>query len=326
MALIFSDARTLETHGIRYFNSLKGSFKSSLLSIKRNALYSFLIIPAIISCFTPPVLRAANAGQVFSIQVGAFTDLQYALNEIDRFKRTGRDAFHNYETTKQKERYYRVYIGKYGSRVEAEKEARKFKKLGLISGYQIRALNLKELGKLENNNDKTNLSNRKSSPSQKKEATADHPQNQPQQTGKRVIKDTDSPHPIDDIRFEANKGEKETVFIRSNRYLSPSVLFTHKGKGPRLIIEIKDITTLRKDLAKIPVNGEWIKQIRTELHRESNSLKIILELHPNENYGVRQISDRVENVYALEISTQNSFPDLQQQDGPKGTDTVKQEG
>ena len=83
----------------------------------------------------------ALAGQrYFTIQVSSCKQHQSAVTEVDRFKKQGYDAFYRHEIIKNKGNWYRVYVGRHGSREEALKEAKTLKKQGRISYYAIRAI------------------------------------------------------------------------------------------------------------------------------------------------------------------------------------------
>ncbi|MBW1766700.1 MAG: SPOR domain-containing protein [Deltaproteobacteria bacterium] len=84
--------------------------------------------------------RAYSFKRFYSIQVGALENLDNAEKMVNNLKRLGHNAFCRHETTKGKGKWYRVYIERYGSRKEAEKEARVLKNLDLISAYFIKAI------------------------------------------------------------------------------------------------------------------------------------------------------------------------------------------
>ena len=84
--------------------------------------------------------RVSSFTRFYSIQVGALESLKNAESMVNNLKRLGHNAFYRYETEKDKGKWYRVYIERFGSRKEAEKEARVLKNLDLISSYLIRAI------------------------------------------------------------------------------------------------------------------------------------------------------------------------------------------
>lgn len=76
----------------------------------------------------------------YSIQIAATRDLDTAVKTVDEMGKLGHNAFYREETIVGKGRWYRVYVERYTSKGEAEKEAKALKSLGLISDYSIKAL------------------------------------------------------------------------------------------------------------------------------------------------------------------------------------------
>ena len=86
--------------------------------------------------FLPGLLYTAYAEKRFySIQVGAVKKLDDAVNMADGLKSRGHNPFYRYETVKGKGKWYRVYIERFGSKGDAEKEAKRLMERNLISDY-----------------------------------------------------------------------------------------------------------------------------------------------------------------------------------------------
>ena len=105
--------------------------------------YSFMTLVSAVLClfFIPNILDTVYAEKrIYSIQVSAYKNLDKAMEMVDHLKGLGHNAFYRYETVKGKGKWYRIYIERYGSKREAEKEAKILKKLDLISDYSIRAI------------------------------------------------------------------------------------------------------------------------------------------------------------------------------------------
>ena len=210
---------------------------------------------------------ASEKKRTYSVQLGAFKTLDNALSMVERLKRLGQYPFYRYETIEGKGKFYIVYIGKYGSQEEAEKNVRMLRKSNIASTYLIKAWDSEV----------------------------------------EVLKSTDTPLVIKEITYQLGKDGKEKVFIHANGKFLPMV-FAIEGENPKSVIDIKDVDTLKKDQSKIPVHGELIKQIRSHLHRDSNTLRIVLDLSPShKNYRVNQIFYETENVYALEVEVEEEI-------------------
>ena len=108
---------------------------------------------------------------------------------------------------------------------------------------------------------------------------------------------------IKDITFKLEKGGEEIVLIYSNRYFEPTV-FALDGERPRLVIDIKNLTTYKKGPSKIVVNGTLIKQIRTYFNPKSKTLRVVLDHYPSMSYIISQFFFKAENIYVVKVEKQ----------------------
>ena len=76
----------------------------------------------------------------YSIQVSAYQSESNASEAVQLLKNLGHKAFFRKEEDKKQTVWYRVYIEVFPSRLEAEKEARSLKDLGLISQYIVKPI------------------------------------------------------------------------------------------------------------------------------------------------------------------------------------------
>jgi ketosteroid isomerase-like protein len=103
---------------------------------------------------------------------------------------------------------------------------------------------------------------------------------------------------VKSIKFESQK-KLEKLFIASNKYFVPKVL-TLEGDHPKVVIDIKPVSSWSGPYIT-PTNGNLIRQIRTYLHPGSDTLRIILDLNPSENYHINQICYEKKNICCIEI-------------------------
>ena len=103
------------------------------------------------------------------------------------------------------------------------------------------------------------------------------------------------------IEFELGD-EKETVFVYLEDF-AVTKAFDLNGKKPRIVIDIRNISQWRGKRL-IPVNGKWIRRIRTYLHKDTKKLRIVLDLRidASRDYSVSQLFDMKKSMYQLEIS------------------------
>ena len=101
------------------------------------------------------------------------------------------------------------------------------------------------------------------------------------------------------VKFEPAGHEK--VFIDFNRDVTPE-LFSIEGKDPRIVIDIKNVSSVRKGLSRIQVRGKLIRQIRSNLDHAARQLRIVVDLSPSIRYDVEPAFYRAEKIYVLDIS------------------------
>ncbi len=83
----------------------------------------------------------AYAEKVFySIHLGSFDEIEKAKEMVEELKGLGHEAFYRSETREGKGESFNVYIEKFDTRSEAEKEANVLKELDLIKEYTIEEL------------------------------------------------------------------------------------------------------------------------------------------------------------------------------------------
>jgi len=110
------------------------------------------------------------------------------------------------------------------------------------------------------------------------------------------------PLEVKNIAVKFDPAGNEKVFIDFNRDAAPE-LFGIVGKEPRIVIDIKNVSSVRKGLTRINVGGKLIRQIRSSLDPASRQLRIVVDLSPSISYEVEPAFYRQEKIYVLDIST-----------------------
>ncbi len=119
---------------------------------------------------------------------------------------------------------------------------------------------------------------------------------------------TDSPAPdgannskiiIKSISYELSHNNLEKVLIDFNQFYTPSPFVLEKDR-PRVVLDIKN-TRAWNGPAIIPVNGLWIKRVRSHYYSDKDKLRIVLDLTPSMDYTTKQIFYKAENIYSLEV-------------------------
>lgn len=100
------------------------------------------------------------------------------------------------------------------------------------------------------------------------------------------------------IRYQL-AADVEKVLVDLNLSTMP-VFFTLDEPRPRVVIDIQPVYDWSGP-AKLPVNGRWIRGIRTYLHRPLNKLRIVVDLTPSLDYLLGEIYDMATRTYCVEI-------------------------
>lgn len=96
-----------------------------------------MIALLIISYAVPADLRASEEGSFYSGQVASFRSRPDAAASVKALKARGQTAFYEKIQVKGKGVYFRVYVGKYASRAEAEKELGRLKADRVIGEFLV---------------------------------------------------------------------------------------------------------------------------------------------------------------------------------------------
>jgi hypothetical protein len=262
-------------------------------------------------CLVIDLSGPASAEPVaYCLQIGAYRERKHAEHELMKLKKIGKNAFYRHEKIKDRGMWYKVYIERFESKGEARKEAKRLKQQQIISNYLIKALDERKEPVAAKKNVKADSRIEEPEISKTKAGISGNEKNKPQKNKPEVTKKEDPPLAIEDITFAIEKGIEEKVFIYSNRYFSPVVLFALQEERPRLVVEIKNTMTFPKGLSKIPIKGEWIEQVRIQHHPASKTLQIILDLQASENYDVTQVFNKAENIYTIKVIKKKDTKDI----------------
>ncbi len=71
------------------------------------------------------------------------------------------------------------------------------------------------------------------------------------------------------------------------------------------MIDIPHADSVGEGLRTIPANGRLIKKIRTRLDDSTGTLRIVLDLAPEENYKVDQFFFEAANAYVIEVGRES---------------------
>ena len=205
--------------------------------------------------------------KTYSIQVGAFRELRYALHEVIKLEGAGLHAFYRREGLEKGGVWYRVYVEKYPEREGAEREAKRLKQRRLINDFTIKIIS---------------------------ETEGRPPKALDERAAPKLV--------IDKITLSRGEGGTESLMIHSNRFFWPSVLFSLEEEIPKLVIDINNAETFGELLSDPGLHGDLIKVVRTPVQKNRNDIKVILSLAADRNYEVTQNYNEAENIFNLIVS------------------------
>lgn len=104
---------------------------------------------------------------------------------------------------------------------------------------------------------------------------------------------------VDAIYFQKPTPETEKICVQFSDSLVPDV-FPLEGDRPRIVLDIEGISDWYGN-EEIPTDGRFVQQVRTHLHRETETLRIVIDLDPELDFTANPIYYDQENLYCLEI-------------------------
>lgn len=104
------------------------------------------------------------------------------------------------------------------------------------------------------------------------------------------------------IEYHYKENQPERISIGFDRYCEPEIL-PIEGPKPRIAIDIADVL-ISDEHRTLLINGHLVQRIRTHYHRDSNVLRIVLDLNPKEDVDVSPAFFKAENKYTLTLERQ----------------------
>ena len=101
------------------------------------------------------------------------------------------------------------------------------------------------------------------------------------------------------IELQISKKGTDRLYVDLNHYTTPVVLVLG-GTAPKVAIHIMNVS-FWDGRTEIPINGKIIKQVRSKLHYNSGTLRILLDLDPDINYAIKSYLES-KRTYCVEIS------------------------
>ena len=101
------------------------------------------------------------------------------------------------------------------------------------------------------------------------------------------------------IELQIDEKGIDRLYVDLNHYTTPVVLVLG-GAAPKVAIHIMKVS-FWDGRPEIPVNGKIVKLVRSKLHYNSKTLRILLDLDPNINYAIKSYHES-KRTYCVEVS------------------------
>ncbi len=102
------------------------------------------------------------------------------------------------------------------------------------------------------------------------------------------------------IAFTRDKGGRERVALSCNQPCLPEV-FSLEGEKPRVVLDMKGVSHIETKSRTVHTGGKSVKRVRNYLDKQTNILKVVLDMEPSQYYIVRPRQDPSTHTYVLMI-------------------------
>lgn len=127
---------------IAMFSCRRSASFSSYPFLKLLIILSASFLLALLDMYPCPVYAR---GTFYTIHVSSYRIHKNAIKKVSRLEMSGFEAFYRYEYVKGKAMWYRVYVGRFGSKNEAKKKAEALRQRKIISYYDMMGISLAQV-------------------------------------------------------------------------------------------------------------------------------------------------------------------------------------
>jgi tetratricopeptide (TPR) repeat protein len=118
--------------------------------------------------------------------------------------------------------------------------------------------------------------------------------------------DQKTPLMVKKITFTSDKIAGEWISIFCNQSCTPE-LSSLEGENPRVVMDMKGVFLTQTKARNVDTGGKLVKRVRSYLDKQTNILRVVLDLEPSKSYIVRPRHDPPENAYVLMIHEDTSL-------------------
>jgi hypothetical protein len=112
------------------------------------------------------------------------------------------------------------------------------------------------------------------------------------------------PIEIKNITFKTEKDGREFFIIDFNCPYVPA-MYRIQGETPRVVLDITNVSSIKKELATMSMKGKLIKQIRSTVNPDAQIVRIVLYLEPSKDCSIHPFFNGEDSTYFIEITEEN---------------------
>jgi tetratricopeptide (TPR) repeat protein len=112
--------------------------------------------------------------------------------------------------------------------------------------------------------------------------------------------DQKTPLTVEKIAFASDKIGGEWISLFCNQSCTPE-LSSLDGENPRVVMDMKGVFLIQTKARNVNTGGKLVKKVRSYLDKQTNILRVVLDLERSKSYIVRPRHDPPENAYVLTI-------------------------
>ena len=105
---------------------------------------------------------------------------------------------------------------------------------------------------------------------------------------------------VNSIVFTLDKTGRELITFFCNQPCTPE-LSSLEEENPRVVMDMRGVLQIKSKTRNINTGGKFIKRIRSYLDKQTNILRVVLDMEPSKNYTVCPIQGTLINAYMLGI-------------------------
>jgi tetratricopeptide (TPR) repeat protein len=102
--------------------------------------------------------------------------------------------------------------------------------------------------------------------------------------------DTKNALTVKNIAFNRSKAGIERIALFCNQSCTPE-LSSLDGENPRVVMDMKGVSLIQAKARNVNTGGRLVKRVRSNLNKQTNILRVVLDMEPSKSFIVRPMQD-----------------------------------